>query len=294
MNSLRIASIGVMVDNWGIGMAEGFLHEFQGWAVFMLSFGLMVLLMIGLSRVGKDRRPWRELFGLEFPEPWPRDVPRSARPLPATLAVCSGLLVAAAALALALPQRAESIPARKAFLDFPMVIGSWFGARESLEPIYVQQLQFDDYVLATYRGPGPRPVNLYVAWYDSQRAGKSVHSPSTCLPGGGWKMTSFGQVDVPGVKVAGQPLRVNRSVIALGDSRQLVYYWFQQRGRVLTNEYLVKLYLFWDSLTRNRSDGSLVRLIVPMPEGTTEEQADRHLAQFAAELEPVLQQYVPR
>ncbi len=294
MNSLRIASIGVMVDNWGIGMAEGFLHDFQGWVVFMASFGLMVLLMIGLSRVGRDARPWRELFGLEFPEPWPKDVPRAARALPASLAVSSGLLVAAAALALALPQRTETIPARQAFLDFPMVIGQWFGTRESLEPIYVQALQFDDYVLASFRGPAPQPVNLYVAWYDSQQSGRSVHSPSTCLPGGGWKMTSFSQVEVPGVSVAGQPLRVNRTVIALGESRQLVYYWFQQRGRVLTNEYLVKLYLFWDSLTRNRSDGSLVRLIVPLPEGAAEEQADRQLAQFAAELEPVLQNYVPR
>jgi EpsI family protein len=87
---------------------------------------------------------------------------------------------------------------------------------------------------------------------------------------------------------------VNRTVIALGESRQLVYYWFQQRGRVLTNEYLVKWYLFWDSLTRNRSDGSLVRLIVSLPEGTTEEQADRQLAEFAAELEPILQEHIPR
>jgi EpsI family protein len=221
-------------------------------------------------------------------------VPRAARALPVSLAISAGLLVAAAAVALALPQRAEVVPARQAFLYFPMVIGHWFGSRDTLEPIYIRQLQFDDYVLADYRGPGPRPINLYVAWYDSQQSGRSVHSPSTCLPGGGWRMTSFTQVEVPGVTVDGQPLRVNRTVIALGDARQLVYYWFQQRGRVLTNEYLVKWYLFWDSLTRNRSDGSLVRLIVPLPEGAAEEQADRQLAEFAAELEPVLQQYVPR
>jgi exosortase D (VPLPA-CTERM-specific) len=294
MNSLRIASIGVMVDHWGIGMAEGFLHDFQGWAVFMVSFALMVLFMIGLSRVGRDAKPWRELFGLDFPDPWPKDVPLSARPLPATLAISTGLLVAASAVALALPQREEVIPSRQAFIDFPMVIGNWFGERGTIDKIYVQQLQFDDYVVADFKGPGPRPVNLYVAWYDSQRAGKSVHSPSTCLPGGGWKMTSFDQVEVPGVTVEGQPLRVNRTVIALGESRQLVYYWFQQRGRVLTNEYLVKWYLFWDSLTRNRSDGSLVRLIVSLPEGSTEEQADRQLAEFAAELEPVLQEHIPR
>ena len=77
------------------------------------------------------------------------------------------------------------------------------------------------------------------------------------------------------VAIGGQPLRVNRALIQYGPQRQLVYYWFQQRGRVITNEYLVKWYLFWDSLTRNRSDGALVRLTVPLPEGSVEAQADR-------------------
>jgi len=294
MNSLRIASIGVLVDRWGIGMAEGFLHDFQGWVVFMASFGLMVLLMILLSRVGKDAKPWRELFGLEFPAPLPQGVARIPRPLAATVIASCVVLVAGVVAARALPDRAEVIPARAEFLDFPMVIGSWFGARESLEPVYIEQLKFDDYFLATYRGPSPPPVNVYVAWYNSQSSGRSVHSPSTCLPGGGWQMKSFTQVEVPGVQAAGQPLRVNRTLIAYGGQRQLVYYWFQQRGRVMTNEYLVKAYLFWDSLTRNRSDGALVRLIVPIPEGGVEEQADRQLAKFAADLAPVLEGYLPR
>jgi EpsI family protein len=82
-------------------------------------------------------------------------------------------------------------------------------------------------------------------------------------------------------------------VIALGGQKQLVYYWFQQRGRVLTNEYLVKWYLFWDSLTRNRSDGALVRIVVPIPEGAVEAQADRQLAKFAGDVAPVLERYLP-
>jgi EpsI family protein len=148
--------------------------------------------------------------------------------------------------------------------------------------------------MAGYTGPSPRPVNLYVAWYDSQRAGRSVHSPRTCLPGGGWQIVEFDQVEVPGVQAAGQPLRVNRALIALGSSRQLVYYWFQQRGRIITNEYLAKWFLFWDSLTRNRSDGALVRLVVPLGEAEQSSNADAELARFAAELEPVLERYVPR
>lgn len=294
LNSLRIASIGVLVEHWGIGMAEGFLHEFQGWAVFMVSFALMVLLMIGLSRVGKDARPWRELFGLEFPAPLPRGVQRVPRPLTATTIAACAVLIAGAVAAAAIPQRQEAIPARAEFVDFPMVIGPWFGARGALEPIYIEALKFDDYLLADFQGPTPLPVNLYVAWYDSQQSGRSVHSPSTCLPGGGWRMQSLTQVEVPGVQAAGQPLRVNRALITLGDRRQLVYYWFQQRGRVLTNEYLVKWYLFWDSVTRNRSDGALVRLVVPVPEGAVEEQADRQLAEFAGAVAPVLDDFLPR
>src|SRR5262249_11465682 len=79
MNSLRIGVIGVMVDRWGTKMAEGFLHDFQGWSVFMVSVGVMILEMIALSRVGGARQPWRQLFGVEFPPPRVRAAERSRR-----------------------------------------------------------------------------------------------------------------------------------------------------------------------------------------------------------------------
>jgi len=113
------------------------------------------------------------------------------------------------------------------------------------------------------------------------------------LPGGGWQIVEFDQVEVPGVEAAGQPLRVNRALMALGDERQLVYYWFQQRGRIIANEYFAKWYLFWDSLRRNRSDGALVRLVIALPVGQ-DVDADGRLARFAADLEPILDGYIPR
>ncbi|MEJ1746588.1 EpsI family protein, partial [Escherichia coli] len=83
-------------------------------------------------------------------------------------------------------------------------------------------------------------VELYVAYYDSQRKGASVHSPKACLPGGGWQMDEFGQHTVADAGPDGAPLQVNRALISKGDTRALVYYWFMQRGRYLTSEYLVK------------------------------------------------------
>jgi EpsI family protein len=106
-------------------------------------------------------------------------------------------------------------------------------------------------------------------------------------------MEEFGQRVVPGVNVGGQALVVNRSVIRHGDSAQLVYYWFQQRGRVVTNEYLVKWYIFVDSLLRNRTDGALVRLVTPLAPGEDTALADRRLAEFAGSVSALLPAYVP-
>ncbi len=96
-----------------------------------------------------------------------------------------------------------------------------------------------------------------------------------------------------GVEIGGAQVNVNRAIIEYGTERQLVYYWFQQRGRVITNEYLVKWYLFWDSLTRSRTDGALVRLITRMPDSDLDGAADRELAELASAIAPMLEEYVP-
>jgi EpsI family protein len=106
-------------------------------------------------------------------------------------------------------------------------------------------------------------------------------------------MSSFDQVELPGASVGKASLRVNRVQIEMGNQHQLVYYWFQQRGRVITNEYLTKWYLFWDSLTRRRTDGALVRLITPLTVGESAADGDARLQSFVAEVAPRLEQYIP-
>ncbi len=174
-----------------------------------------------------------------------------------------------------------------------MQLGGWAGRSSSMEGVYLDALKLDDYLLADYANGGGAPVNLYIAYYNSQRKGEAVHSPRSCLPGGGWQLRDFDQRTLRGVKIDGQPLRVNRTLIELGDQRELVYYWFEQRGRVITNEFAVKWYLFWDSLTRRRTDGALVRLITTLPPGGNESDADRRLADVAARIAPTLTRYVP-
>jgi EpsI family protein len=130
-------------------------------------------------------------------------------------------------------------------------------------------------------------VNFYVAYYGSQRAGASAHSPRSCLPGGGWRIESHTQKELQ------DGVAVNRFVISMGESRQLVYYWFKQRDRNITNEFMVKWYLFWDALTRNRTDGALIRLTSMVQPGEEIEDAETRLREFASVALDPLTTYVP-
>jgi exosortase D (VPLPA-CTERM-specific) len=293
MNSIRIGVIGVTVEHWGTGMAEGVLHDFQGWLVFMLSAGLMLAEIALLSRVGPDRTPWRELFAIELPARDPAAAAPDGSGITAPMIAAVALPVLYLACVAWIPQHPPAIPTRESFPDFPLQIGAWSGRTQSIEPIYLKTLKLDDYILADYQAEGHSPVNFYSAWYGTQTAGRSAHSPRSCLPGGGWRIKEFSQVRLQTVAGPQGPLRVNRVLISLDDQQMVVYYWFQQRGRVITNEYLVKWYLFWDALTRNRTDGALVRLTVPVSVGSSPAQAERSLVEFAGLAEARLSAYVP-
>lgn len=288
MNSFRIGVIGVLVEFYGIEQAEGFLHDFEGWIVFMACVALLVVEIWLLSLFGKDRRPFREVFGMEFPAPTPAGAAVSTRTVPVQGWAGLVLLGAAVAGALAVGGRVEEIPPRAGFESFPLTLQDWKGRDDRLDTIVLDELKLDDYVIADYRNGEGDVVNFYVAYYGSQRSGASAHSPRSCLPGGGWRIESHTKVNIdPG----GIP--VNRFVIRKGEYRQLVYYWFKQRDRIITNEFAVKWYLLWDALTRNRTDGALVRLTTLMQPGEDIERGDARLRAFAALAVPELEAYVP-
>ena len=293
MNSFRIGLVGVTVEYFGRSAAEGVLHEFEGLGIFMGCLILLVALMWGLARIGRDPRPLRAVFGLELPPRTPAGAAVRDRPIPAALVVAAGLLLATAIATAALPERKPLKPARQDFGAFPMSVDAWRGRSEKLDPIYLDVLKPSDYLIADYRSPQRDLINLYIAYYDAQNREASSHSPRLCIPAGGWEIIELERRELPDVRFRGQPLAVNRAVIVKGEYRQLVYYWFQQRGRNLTNEYVTKTYILWDSLTRNRSDGAMVRLVTPIRGGEPQDAADRRLTQFAASLIPTLAAYVP-
>jgi exosortase D (VPLPA-CTERM-specific) len=289
LNGLRIGMIGLLVEWYGQGAAEGFMHAFEGWAMFVVSFSLLLCEMWLLARIGSPpvsasppMEPRQPIVGSAI----------AAQALSPASVTCLAILIGMVLVSYHLGEREETPPPRQSFLEFPMAVSEWRGTPMAMEKHYVDTLRFDDYLLADFHGPASAPVNFYIAYYQSQRKGQSTHSPKTCLPGGGWEMQTLTTTSVMEAGT-GRKFPVNRVVIQKGNDRQVVFYWFKQRDRLLTNEYLVKALLFWDALVRRRSDGALIRLTAPLLPGEDVTAVDRRLQQFASVVQPMMSAYVP-
>jgi len=292
MNSFRVGMIGILVNYWGIGQAEGFRHYFEGWVIFMVCIAILVGEMWALSKFGRDRRAsLADAFGIDMPEPVRGGSRRKWR---VTLPFWGSLVLVglASGLAATLGVQQQRVPERKTFADFPLVIGQWHAVPDQLQQYYLKVLKLTDYILADYSNSEGEAVNFYVAYYASQTAGDSAHSPRSCIPGGGWVINSLTQrsLSVDGGRAH---VRVNRTVITKGDTRDVVYYWFQEQGRNVTNEYMVKWWIFWDALTRHRTDGALVRLVTSLRPGEDPAQGDARLTAFLRDVYGYLPAYVP-
>ncbi len=293
MNSLRIGVIGILVEHWGTGMAEGFLHYFEGWIIFIACLAILVGEMWLLNRFSKNPISFAQSFSMPTgPDISTEEVESKTRDLPRPFVACVAMVLLSYFFIQSIDTRDEVIPEREKFVTFPLYFDGWSGQQENLEPIVYDKLGLTDYLLNNYSTAGSPPVNFYVAYYESQRKGISPHSPRVCVPGGGWSITDIERVTIKLDDNIGR-VKVNRAIIQNGLSKQLVYYWFKQRGRDIANEYWMKWYLLSDSLTKSRTDGSLVRLVTPIVSGEREADAESRLNDFLAIVNPMMVAYVP-
>ncbi len=209
----------------------------------------------------------------------------------------------------------EELKSNKAFEQFPLNLAKkWEGRELGMEQRVLDILKLSDFMMRVYvpvvaqdgeeaemaetlvnkvqvTNVGSHlPVWLYVGFYESQRTGATYHSPKNCLPGAGWQ---FMESDIIPLTMPDETLiLVNKVLIQKGLEKQVILYWYHDRGRVIASEYWAKIYLVWDAMTKNRSDGSLVRISVPVKDGTVEEAFDQSVA-FLHDLWPKLLEHMP-
>ena len=291
MNSVRIGVVGIVVDNFGPQDADGFLHMFEGWIIFIACAGLLVGGMELLARTTSGKTFFQVFYPPKIKPSQPTSTPaHSVNRVP--LISCLALLCAAGIGTYLVSARQEILPMRSPFAAFPTKLGDWAGRTSSLDRETEKGLGMTDYIISDFVKRDGRPVNLYIAYYATQRSGVSPHSPSVCLPGNGWQMSVFERTSYASEE-HGISLPLNRVIMTKGADRELVYYWFEERGLKIANEYISKLYLLKDAILKNRTDGALVRLTTPVFAGETDSDADKRLQQFMQILMPSLAAYLP-
>ncbi len=201
------------------------------------------------------------------------------------------ILLAAAGLNHFVSSPDISLP-RKSLAEFPAQLGDWTAvSEEKIGDRSMEVLQVDDYFMRNYQNSRGEVIGLYVGYFKSQREGKGIHSPRQCLPGSGWVPvdTTVYRMAAPDVNPGAVP--VNRFVMGKGLDRQLFLFWYHGRGRIYASEYWNKLYLIWDGLTRQRTDGALVR-VNSFITGNTEEALQTQ-SDFIQLFLPLLKEYIP-
>lgn len=181
---------------------------------------------------------------------------------------------------------------RRVLAEFPTQVGNWrqAGADERFDKETESVLRADDYLSRTFVLPDGRSGSFYVGYYASQRNGATYHSPLNCLPGSGWTMSDPSTVQITPAS-GGQPFEANRYIIQNGDTREVLVYWYQGRGRTVASEYWGKIYTVVDSVRQRRSDGAMVRVMVRI--GKSESEALAAATDLAVQVAPELPAFVP-
>jgi EpsI family protein len=203
-------------------------------------------------------------------------------------------LIALTAILLQARGRNEIIPSRAPLGSFPMQLGNWSGHDIPLDQDTLDVLGAGDFLVRGYRDPeGKLPyIDLFVAYFPSQRTGDTIHSPKHCLPGAGWTPEENDRVRLamPGHP----PFPINRYVISKGGARKLVLYWYWAHDRGVASEYWAKYYLVKDAISMNRSDGALVRITTDMFPGETPDAAQQRMSPFTNDILQLLDSFIPR
>lgn len=265
MNSLRIYVVGVSSNLWGPEMAEGLIHNVEGWVVFLgclLVLGGEILLMQKFGAKGHldfdvIALPSKKALSALFPLPW-------QKPAKALIVVFVGVLGGYSAFMWSGGVQINPVPLEKPLSEFPMQIGNWGGHMSTMDADTLEVLGTENYLLADYTNPEGDSVNLYMLYFPKQdsTSNQAVHTPEVCIPGGGWEILSYTKTAIEAKNGLHQP--VNRLVIAKGLQRQLVYYWFFQGEDTVLDVSAARFAMIKRSILERKTNGGMIRLVTPV------------------------------
>ncbi|MFM9905932.1 MAG: exosortase C-terminal domain/associated protein EpsI [Pyrinomonadaceae bacterium] len=289
-NAGRVTATGVMTYYYGKQATESTVHDVSGWLVYVVALALLIGVNLILRKIfhrrdaetqsvitASDSDTVLENSKFEI---------RNSKLVPLVFVLfLSGVFINFFAA------RGELEIERKQLVDLPTKLGDW---RQKGNDIKFDQsvesvLRTTDYTMREYTAADGRIANIYVGYYASQRAGATYHSPQNCLPGAGWVLKDPEYIDI--TTSDGHTFKANRYIIENGIYREVMIYWYQGRGHIEASEYRDKINTVWDSVTRRRTDGSIVRVMTSV--GSDEAASLAAASDLSARLAEQLPPFVP-
>ncbi len=282
-NAARVTATGVLTYHYGRRATESVWHDASGWLVYVAALGLLLSVNFVLKKISSQRPKSIQDSGL-------RTQDSGLRTQDSVWLLFAALIIGGVFINW-FNQRGEAEIARKPLSEISAQIGDWRqkGNEIRFDAATETVLRTTDYTMREYVAPSGRLANLYVGYYASQRTGATYHSPQNCLPGAGWVMTQpeFVEIKLPG----GKTFTANKFIIENGVYNEVLIYWYQGRGRFTASEYTDKINTIWDSVTRSRSDGAMVRVMTSV--GNSEADATQAAVDLSAQTADKLQAFVP-
>lgn len=155
----------------------------------------------------------------------------------------------------------ETTPDRSAdFSIIPNNLAGYYGSEQALADFAYDILKADVTTLRDYITMNGVRLQLFIAYFGSQKYGSQIHSPKHCLPGGGWRIVNIHPftMDLAG----GKTKLMNRLLLAAKNHKAVMLYWFETRSGSIRSEYGLKLDLVKNSLLFRPTDAAIVRLII--------------------------------
>ncbi len=281
-NAGRVTATGVLTYYYGKQSADGFAHEFSGWLVYLVALILLILVNFVLKKFHRrdtETQSEKPITNYEL-----RITNYQVVGLVAVLFL-GGIFINW------FEQRGEAVVSRAPLREISTKLGDW--TQQGSDTRFSEQtesvLRTSDYVMREYLNSSGRFANLYVGYYASQRTGATYHSPQNCLPGAGWEMKQPELVEI--TTPSGKTFIANRYIIENGQSKAVMIYWYQGRGRAVASEYSDKVYTVLDSVFRRRSDGAMVRVMTSVVNSETE--ALQSAIDLSAQAADTLPRFVP-
>jgi exosortase D (VPLPA-CTERM-specific) len=282
-NAARVTSTGILTYYYGKSMVDGFVHELSGWLVYIVALILLAMVNFAVKKFHRIPNSKFRIPNSEDQNPKAKDQKPMFVPILATLLLASLFINW-------FETRGEAEITRQNLSAVSNNLGDWKqrGGDIKFSPQTESVLRASDYVMREYEKNGAI-ANLYIGYYASQRGGATYHSPQNCLPGAGWEMKQPQLVEIN--TKDGKSFTANKFFIENGTKREIMIYWYLGRGRANASEYTDKFFTIIDSVTKQRSDGAMIRILIPA--GNDEHFATRSALDLASQTADNLSDFVP-